>query len=41
MICLPFRAYAERLKTDYLFVVDADARIDHPHVLLELLRQNR
>lgn len=36
-----FRDYAERERSDYLFVVDAEAHIDNPFTLQRLLEQNR
>lgn len=38
---LKHRAHAQLKNTDYLFVIDADARLDNPETLRELLRQNR
>lgn len=36
-----FRNHAKNKKTDYLFVVDAEAHLDSPNTLKELMKQNR
>lgn len=35
------RNYAQQRKTDYLFVVDAESRLDNPQTIRELLHYNR
>lgn len=38
---IEFRSYAQTQKTDYLFVIDADSRLDNAQTLRELITRNR
>lgn len=35
------RNFAEQQKSDYIFVVDAEVRVDNANSLIELIKQNR